>query len=132
MADDKIFKVTKNWTNKAFVNSEKYKKLYDESIKNNEKFWEKEGLKLTWFKPFTKIKDVKYSSKEVSIKWYYDGTLNASVNCIDRHAKNNPNKIAIIWEGDDPKNSKKITYSELLINVSKTANVLKKNRCSKR
>ena len=126
MADDKIFKVTKNWTNKAFVNSEKYKKLYDESIKNNEKFWEKEGLKLTWFKPFTKIKDVKYSSKEVSIKWYYDGTLNASVNCIDRHAKNNPNKIAIIWEGDDPKNSKKITYSELLINVSKTANVLKK------
>ena len=63
--------------------------------------------------------------KEVSIKWFEDGELNVSYNCIDRHAKKNPDKIAIIWEGDDPKDSKKITYKELLQNVCKTANVLK-------
>ena len=74
----------------------------------------------------TKINNVKYSSKDVSIKWYEDGQLNVAYNCIDRHAKKNPDKIAIIWEGDNPDDVKKITYKELLINVSKAANVLKK------
>ena len=76
-------------------------------------------------KKYSRTKNIKYSSKDVSIKWYYDGTLNVSENCIDRHAEKTPNKIAIIWEGDDPSNSQKITYKELLQQVSKTANALK-------
>ena len=89
-------------------------------------FWKKHAGRIDWFKKFTKIKDVKYSSDEVNIKWFEDGELNVSYNCIDRHAKINPNKVAIIWEGDDPNNTKKITYEELKKNVCKTANVLKK------
>ena len=75
---------------------------------------------------YTKTKNVKYSAKDVSIKWFEDGELNVSYNCIDRHAKKNPDRVAIIWEGDNPKETKKITYNELLLNVSKAANVLKK------
>ena len=89
-------------------------------------FGREQGKRIDWIKPFSKIKDVKYSSKDVVIKWYYDGSLNASYNCIDRYALNTPDKVAIIWEGDDPKTSKKITYKELLENVCKAANVLKK------
>ena len=100
--------------------------LYDKSINKNEEFWREHGKRIDWIKPFSKIKDVKYSSKDVVIKWYYDGSLNVSYNCIDRHALNTPDKVAIIWEGDDPKTSKKITYKELLENVCKAANVLKK------
>ena len=88
--------------------------------------WKKHAGRIDWSKKFTKIKDVKYSSDEVIIKWFEDGELNVSYNCIDRHAKINPNKVAIIWEGDDPNNTKKITYEELKKNVCKTANVLKK------
>ena len=85
------------------------------SIKENDKFWAKEGKRITWMKKYTKIKDVKYSKDEVKIKWYYDGTLNASVNCIDRHLKKNPTKTAIIWVGDDPADTKKISYKENLV-----------------
>ena len=120
-----LIKVSDNWANQAFVNQSKYKKKYNLSIKENENFWEKEGKRLTWIKPYTKIKDVKYSKEDVKIKWFYDGSLNASVNCIDRHLKKNGNKTAIIWVGDDPADSKKISYKELHKNVCKAANVLK-------
>ena len=100
--------------------------MYKDSIENNENFWNQQGGRINWKKKYSKTKNIKYSSKDVSIKWYYDGTLNVSENCIDRHAKKTPNKIAIIWEGDDPSNSQKITYKELLQHVSKTANALKK------
>ena len=86
---------------------------------------EKRGKKNNLDKPYTKIKDVKYSKDEVKIKWFYDGTLNASSNCIDRHLKKNGKKTAIIWVGDDPADTKKITYKELHKNVCKTANALK-------
>ena len=95
------------------------------SLKENEKFWFKEGKRISWIKKYTKIKDVKYSKDEVKIKWYYDGTLNASVNCIDRHLKKNAKKTAIIWVGDDPADTKKISYKELHQNVCKAANGLK-------
>ena len=71
-------------------------------IKNNEEFWKKEGKRIDWIKPYKKIKDVKYSKTDVKIKWFYDGTLNASANCIDRHLSDKKNKTAIIWVGDDP------------------------------
>ncbi len=120
-----VIKVSDNWANQAYVNESKYKKKYKLSIKENEKFWSKEGKRITWMKKYTKIKDVKYSKDDVKIKWYYDGTLNASVNCIDRHLKKNPKKTAIIWVGDDPSDSKKISYKELHQNVCKVANGLK-------
>ena len=108
-----IIKVSDSWANQAYVNGSKYKKKYKLSIKENEKFWGKEGKRISWIKKYTKIKDVKYSKEEVKIKWFYDGTLNASANCIDRHLKKNPSKTAIIWVGDDPADSKKISYKEL-------------------
>ena len=120
-----IIKVSDSWANHAYVNESKYKKKYKLSIKENEKFWGKEGKRISWIKKYTKIKDVKYSKEEVKIKWYYDGTLNASANCIDRHLKKNAKKTAIIWVGDDPADSKKISYKELHQNVCKAANGLK-------
>ncbi len=120
-----IIKVSDSWANQAYVNESKYKKKYKLSIKENDKFWSKEGKRITWIKKYTKIKDVKYSKEEVRIKWFYDGTLNASANCIDRHLKKNPNKTAIIWVGDDPSDTKKISYKELHQNVCKAANGLK-------
>ena len=121
-----FIRIKDEWKKNALVDHKKYEELYKYSIENNENFWDEHGKRLDWIKPYTKIKNVKYSSKEVDIKWFYDGTLNVSYNCIDRHAKTNPDKIAIIWEGDDPSQSKKISYKELLDNVCKTANALKK------
>ena len=120
-----VIRVSDSWANHAYVNDSKYKKKYKMSIKENDKFWAKEGKRITWMKKYTKIKDVKYSKDEVKIKWYYDGTLNASANCIDRHLKKNPSKTAIIWVGDDPADTKKISYRELHQNVCKAANGLK-------
>ena len=120
-----VIKVSDKWSNQAYVNTSRYKSKYNLSIKENDKFWKKEGKRLNWIKPYTKIKDVKYSKEEVKIKWFYDGVLNASSNCIDRHLKKNGKKTAIIWVGDDPTVSKKITYRELHKNVCKAANVLK-------
>ena len=120
-----VIKVSDKWSNQAYVNSSRYKSKYNLSIKENDKFWKKEGKRLNWIKPYSKIKDVKYSKEEVKIKWFYDGVLNASSNCIDRHLKKNGKKTAIIWVGDDPTVSKKITYRELHKNVCKAANVLK-------
>ena len=114
-----------HWKKNALVDEEKYLSMYKDSIENNENFWNQQGGRINWKKKYSKTKNIKYSSKDVSIKWYYDGTLNVSENCIDRHAEKTPNKIAIIWEGDDPSNSQKITYKELLQQVSKTANALK-------
>ena len=115
-----------HWKKNALVDEKEYLSMYKDSIENNENFWNQQGGRINWKKKYSKTKNIKYSSKDVSIKWYYDGTLNVSENCIDRHAKKTPNKIAIIWEGDDPSNSQKITYKELLQHVSKTANALKK------
>ena len=120
-----IIKTKSDWIKKGFVNKKTYEKKYNESIKNNDAFWKKEGKRITWIKPYKKIKEVKYSKTDVKIKWYEDGTLNASANCIDRHLKNSKDKTAIIWVGDNPKESKKISYKQLHKEVSKAANGLK-------
>ena len=91
-SSEKIYKVKSEWLKKALVSKTIYEKKYSQSIKDNDGFWRKEGKRVTWIKPYTKIKDVKYSSSDVNIKWFYDGTLNASANCIDRHLKNNNDK----------------------------------------
>ena len=120
-----IIKTSKAWSKRAYVNKKAYEKKYNLSINDNENFWRKEGKRITWIKPYTKVKDVNYSKTDVRIKWYYDGTLNASVNCIDRHLKKKKNRTAIIWVGDNPENSKTISYQELHRNVCKAANGLK-------
>ena len=123
--EELIFRVPKQWAAKAYVNKNSYAKKYNHSIKKNDDFWKKEGKRITWIKPYKKIKDVKYSKTDVKIKWFYDGKLNASANCIDRHLKKYGKKTAIIWVGDDPKNSQEISYRDLHKNVCKAANVLK-------
>ena len=121
-----VIKTKPQWIKSSLATKSKYQDKYNKSIKNNDEFWRKEGKRITWIKPYKKIKDVKYSTKEVKIKWFQDGTLNASANCIDRHLKDNKDKTAIIWVGDDPKDSQKISYKQLHEKVSKAANGLKK------
>jgi acetyl-CoA synthetase len=123
---DKLFKVPADWAKNSYVNQSSYEAKYKESVNNNEKFWADEGKRIHWFKPYTKIKEVIYSTKKVSIKWFHDGTTNVSYNCIDRHLPKRAKQTAIIFEGDDPKESKNITYQELSDEVCKLANGLKK------
>ncbi len=121
-----IIKTKPEWIKSSLANKAQYLKKYNDSIKNNNAFWKKEGKRITWIKPYKKIKDVKYSKDDVRIKWFEDGTLNASANCIDRHLKDKKDKTAIIWVGDDPKDNQKISYKQLHQKVSKAANGLKK------
>ena len=123
---NKIFNVTDEWSKIGLVNKKSYEEKYNESINDNDAFWAKEGRRIDWIKPYTKIKDVTYSKSKTEIKWFYDGTLNASYNCIDRHLAKKANHTAIIFEGDDPSVSKKISYQELSDEVCKLANGLKK------
>ena len=123
--NDKLFKVPAEWAKNSYVNQSSYVAKYKQSIDNNEKFWAEEGKRIHWFKPYTKTKEVTYSTKKVSIKWFYDGTTNVSYNCIDRHLPKRAKQTAIIFEGDDPKESKNITYQELSDEVCKLANGLK-------
>ncbi len=124
--NEEIIKTKPEWIKRSLANKSQYQKKYSESIKNNNSFWKKEGKRINWIKPYKKIKDVKYSKDEVKIKWFEDGTLNASANCIDRHLKDKKDKTAIIWVGDDPKDTQKISYKQLHQKVSKAANGLKK------
>jgi len=121
-----IIKTRPEWVKSSLATKKKYQDKYSQSIKRNDEFWRKEGKRISWIKPYKKIKDVKYSAKEVKIKWFQDGTLNASANCIDRHLKDKKDKTAIIWVGDNPKDSQKISYKQLHQKVSKAANGLKK------
>ncbi len=125
-SSDQVIKTKPEWVKRSLANKAQYQKKYSDSIKNNNSFWKKEGKRITWIKPYKKIKDVKYSKDEVRIKWFEDGTLNASANCIDRHLKDKKDKTAIIWVGDDPKDTQKISYKQLHQKVSKAANGLKK------
>jgi len=109
----------------ARIKADDYAKLYAESVKNPEAFWERIGKRLDWSKPYTKIKDVSYDAKDLHIHWYSDGELNLSANCLDRHLQKRGDKTAILWEGDDPNESKAITYRQLHEQVCKAANVLK-------
>ena len=125
-SEETVFKPRLEWIKASLANKAQYQNKYNESIKNNNTFWKKEGKRITWIKPYKKIKDIKYSKEEVKIKWYEDGTLNASANCIDRHLKDKKDKTAIIWVGDEPKDTQKISYKQLHQKVSKAANGLKK------
>ncbi len=125
MSDNIKIPVFENFKDSAHLTKDKYEETYKFALDNPEAFWEKEGKRINWINPYTRVKDVTWSNNDVNIKWYYDGTLNASYNCIDRHLLDKSDQIAIIWEGDDPNESKKITYKELHQKVSKFANMMK-------
>ncbi|MFK2878066.1 acetate--CoA ligase [Rhodanobacter hydrolyticus] len=110
---------------KARIRLDDYERLYAESVKDPETFWAKVGERLDWAKKPTKIKDVSYDPKNLHIRWYEDGTLNVAANCLDRHLAERGDKVAIIFEGDDPNESRKLTYRELHAEVCKFANTLK-------
>src|SRR5689334_23975269 len=124
MSDQTEFPVPEDVAKHALVDAAKYEDLYKRSVADNEGFWAEQAKRIDWIKPFTKVKDVDYTG-EVRIRWYYDGTLNVSANCIDRHLPKRANQTAIIWEGDNPKDDKKVTYAELHEQVCRLANVLK-------
>ncbi len=122
---DKIYAVPANWKKRALVDKAGYEAMYAESVKSPAKFWAKQAKRLDWFKAPTKIKNTSFDYDKVSIKWFEDGLLNVSYNCIDRHLKKRANQTAIIWEGDNPYDDKKITYAELHAHVCRFANVMK-------
>ena len=122
---DKLYSVPAKWEKRAYVNDAKYKRLYSASTKDPVKFWGDHGKRIDWFKPYTKVKNVSFAPGKVSIKWYEDGITNAAYNCVDRHLADRADQVAIIWEGDNPSESKKITYRKLHEEVSRFANVLK-------
>ena len=109
----------------AHIDAAKYAEMYKRSIDDPEGFWAEHGKRVDWIKPFTKVKNVSYDKDNLSIKWFEDGTLNVSANCIDRHLKDKANQVAIVWEGDDPKDDKKITYQELHDETCRLANAMK-------
>jgi acetyl-CoA synthetase len=122
----KIYPIKPEARKKAWIDDKKYLELYQRSIEDNTGFWAEQGRRIDWIKPYTQIKDVSFSDQDLHIRWYYDGTLNVSHNCIDRHLPGRKNQTAIIWEGDDPTHSRHITYGELHAEVCRFANVLKK------
>jgi len=122
---EKIYDVPAQWQNRAFADDARYNALYTRSIKDPNGFWAEEAKRIDWIKPFTKVKNISFDPHNVSIKWFEDGTLNAAYNCIDRHLAKRGDQVAILWEGDDPKHDKKITYKRLHAEVCRFANVLK-------
>ncbi|MBX3520049.1 MAG: acetate--CoA ligase [Xanthobacteraceae bacterium] len=125
MSEDKIYAVSPDWQKRAWLDEAKYKEMYAASINDPEKFWGDEAKKrIHWMKPFTKVKNTSFDGN-VSIKWFEDGKTNLSYNCIDRHLEKRGDQVAIIWEGDEPTDDKKITYKELHAEVCRWANVLK-------
>ncbi len=123
---DQIYPPSADFIANAKINKADYDNMYAQSINNPDHFWSEHGKRVDWIKPYSKIKDVDYSYPNVSIKWFEDGQLNVSANCIDRHLEKRGDQTAIIWEGDNPDDSKHITYSELHREVCKLSNVYKK------
>ena len=120
-----LYKVHGSWSASAHVNSAKYHEMYAHSVRDPESFWGEHGKRIDWIKPYTWVKRASFAPGNVSIEWFGDGTTNVSLNCIDRHLAKRADQIAIIWEGDDPKESQSVTYRQLHDEVCRFANVLK-------
>src|SRR5438093_6851719 len=123
---DTLIPVSKEWRERAFIDRTKYEEMYARSVKDPEGFWREQASRIDWIKPFTKVKNVSWDPDNLFIRWYEDGTLNVSTNCIDRHLPNRAKQTAIVWEPDDPSESARhISYEELHREVCRFANVLK-------
>jgi acetyl-CoA synthetase len=124
MTDVKVYPVPDAWQKSAYVDATRYHEMYQASIANPDAFWAEHGKRIDWIKPFTKVKHTSYDTHNVSIKWFEDGTLNVCANCVDRHLETRGDKVALIWEGDEPDMDLKITYRQLHSHVCRFANVL--------
>jgi acetyl-CoA synthetase len=122
---EQVYDVPAEWAKRAFVDDAKYKAMYERSVADPNGFWGEHGKRVDWIKPYTKVKNTSFDPHHVSIKWFEDGVTNVAQNCIDRHLAKRADQVAIIWEGDDPKDDRKITYRELHEQVCRFANVLK-------
>ncbi|MGE5516457.1 MAG: acetate--CoA ligase [Bacteroidota bacterium] len=118
-----LFPVPADFAKSALVDEKTYQEWYDRSVNDPEGFWGEHGKRVDWIKPYTQVKDVSYSG-DVHIKWFADGTLNVAANCLDRHLKERGDQTAIIWEGDDPNESKHVTYRDLHAQVCRLSNVM--------
>jgi acetyl-CoA synthetase len=121
----KLHPVAAEFAAKARIRADDYTKMYAESVDDPEGFWRRVGGRLDWIKPFSKVKDVSFAADNLHIRWFYDGQLNLSANCLDRHLQARGEKTAILWEGDDPNESRAISYRELHAQVCRAANLLK-------
>jgi acetyl-CoA synthetase len=119
------FPVPDEWAKRAWADEAKYQEMYQRSIDDPEGFWGDEGKRLDWIKPYTKVKDTSFDADDLHVRWYYDGVLNASANCLDRHLDKRGDQVAIIWEGDDPADDDTLTYRDLYERVCRFANGLK-------
>ena len=121
----KIYKVPEDFAALAHLRNADYQRLYQESVRDPNGFWARMGRRIDWIQPYSKVKDTSYDERDFRIRWYYDGKLNVAANCLDRHLVKRGDKTAIIWEGDDPKLSERITYRELYERVCQCANALR-------
>ncbi|MCK0208241.1 acetate--CoA ligase [Starkeya koreensis] len=128
---DKIYDVPGDWAKRAFLDERGYRAKYEASVRDPEGFWADEGKRIEWFEPYTIVKNTSYAPGNVSIKWFEDGVTNVAWNCIDRHLPTRGDQVAIIWEGDNPEESRKITYRELHDEVCRFANVLRNRNVEK-
>ncbi|MEN3929487.1 acetate--CoA ligase [Microvirga sp. W0021] len=128
---NKTYDVPAEWAQRAYINDTQYKAEYARSVSDPDGFWGEHGKRIDWFTPFTKVKNTSYGADELYIKWFEDGITNVAYNCIDRHLDKRGDQVAIIWEGDDPSESRNITYRELHDEVCKFANVMRNRGVSK-
>jgi acetyl-CoA synthetase len=128
---DKIYDVSAEWAKRAFVDQAKYRDMYARSVSDPNGFWAEQAKRVDWIKPFTKVENASFAPGNISIKWFEDGVLNVAANCIDRHLEKRGDQTAIIWEGDDPSESRHITYRQLHDEVCKMANVLRNRNVKK-
>jgi len=128
---DTVFSVPQEWKDRAYMTAAQYEAAYAESVRDPDGFWGKEAARLDWLTPFTKVRNVSFDPASLSIKWFEDGALNVAANCLDRHLAARGGQTAIIWEGDDPSESKHISYAELHEQVCRFANVLKAHGAGK-
>ena len=125
MTQDRLFAPSESTVANALIDNSGYQAMYDASIADPDAFWAEHGKRIDWLKPYSQVSDVSYDKADLHISWFGDGTLNAAANCLDRHLADRCDQTAIIWEGDDPADSRHISYAELHEEVCKFANVLK-------
>ena len=125
MTQDRLFAPSESTVANALIDNSGYQAMYDASIADPDAFWAEHGKRIDWIKPYSQVSDVSYNKADLHISWFGDGTLNAAANCLDRHLASRGDQTAIIWEGDDPADSRHISYAELHEEVCKFANVLK-------
>jgi len=122
---EKTYDVPAEWAKRAWVDEAKYREMYARSVDDPKGFWAEQAKRLDWMKTPTKIDNWSFAPGNISIKWFEDGVLNVALNCVDRHLAKRANQTAIIWEGDDPSQSKHITYRQLHDEVCRMANILR-------